>query len=220
MLIDEEGYRILFVHIPKCGGQTIAETFLRSLGYSWYDRDQFLVRQRRIGEEGPGQLTHLALDQYLDLGWINPREFSEFTSFTIVRNPYARVISTYKFLRRWRYIPINTFVTFVIPRLMETDGGYFVKPQTAYTRSKHGVELNATLRIENMEQDFLNFKTRFVGKLPAIDALIERNRESRNRWSFSEVSSSEPTTNLSQKSIRMINEIYRDDFETFGYAML
>lgn len=220
MLIDENGYRILFVHIPKCGGQTIEETFLRSFGYNWKNRDRFLMRSRGIDEHGPPRFAHLTLDEYIDFGWISSEEFSKFTSFTVVRNPYARVISTYKFLWRWRYFPINTFITHVLPRLLETDVGYFVKPQTAYSRSKRGLQLSATLRLEHIERDFSEFTTRFTTKLPAIEALIQRNRDSQYLWSFSNVSSSTPTDRLSRASINTMNRIYRDDFEAFGYPKL
>lgn len=67
-------HEIIFVHIPKCAGRSINDVFNQRF-------DHFTARY--YAKEYPAQ-------------WNN------YTKFTIVRNPFARLVSTYTYIQRHR----------------------------------------------------------------------------------------------------------------------
>ena len=60
-------HKIIFIHIPKCAGQSIENIFLRDLGLSWKERYPLLLRPRKPNEKGPERLAHLYAEEYLSL---------------------------------------------------------------------------------------------------------------------------------------------------------
>lgn len=67
--------KAIFVHIPKCAGISINKALFNSIGGG-----------------------HTTLDQYLNV--FPPSEFNQYFKFTIVRNPWDRVVSAYSFLKQ------------------------------------------------------------------------------------------------------------------------
>ena len=52
-------HRTVFVHIPKCGGQSIETAFLADLGLGWKSRAPLLMGANDRPELGPPRLSHL-----------------------------------------------------------------------------------------------------------------------------------------------------------------
>ncbi|MGR3712482.1 MAG: sulfotransferase family 2 domain-containing protein [Shimia sp.] len=86
-------HKAIFVHIPKTGGQSVATAFLDDLGLDWDARDALLMRPGKDGE--PERLAHLYAREYVEMGFVTPAEFEAFAKFTVVRHPYARMVSEY-----------------------------------------------------------------------------------------------------------------------------
>jgi hypothetical protein len=90
-------HKVLFVHIPKCAGQSIERAFLRNLGLDWLNRHGLLLRHKERHESGPERLAHLYANEYVKFGYINERDFSRFFKFSIMRDPIDRIISELNF---------------------------------------------------------------------------------------------------------------------------
>lgn len=86
-------HKVLFVHIPKCGGQSVEKAFLRDLGLDWKERHPLLLRPKKHNELGPERLAHLYAYEYVKFGYINEIKFTEFYKFSIVRDPIDRILS-------------------------------------------------------------------------------------------------------------------------------
>lgn len=86
-------HRVIFVHIPKCAGQSIEHAFLRDVGLDWEARHPLLLRPRQEGERGPERLAHLYASEYIKFGYISEAEFRAFFKFSVVRDPIDRMIS-------------------------------------------------------------------------------------------------------------------------------
>jgi len=67
--------KAIFVHIPKCAGISLNKTLFNSVGGG-----------------------HTTLDQYIHV--FEPKNFQEYFKFTVVRNPWDRVVSAYTFLQK------------------------------------------------------------------------------------------------------------------------
>ena len=90
-------HKIIFIHIPKCAGQSIENIFLRDLGLSWQERHPLLLRPRKANEKGPERLAHLYAEEYFKFGYIPKEKYDNFFKFSIIRNPVDRILSEINF---------------------------------------------------------------------------------------------------------------------------
>ena len=60
-------HRCVFVHIPKCAGQSIETVFLEDLGLDWSNRSILLLRPNECPDIGPPRLVF----PEVFLKWIN-----------------------------------------------------------------------------------------------------------------------------------------------------
>lgn len=91
-------HRTIFVHIPKCGGQSIERAFVQDLNLTWETRAPLLLRPNDMPEIGPPRLAHLAAIDYVRCRWISPDLFSLYYKFALVRDPLHRAVSICNYL--------------------------------------------------------------------------------------------------------------------------
>lgn len=92
-------HRTVFVHIPKCGGQSIESVFLADLGLIWELRAPLLLRPNDDPRLGPPRLAHLLARDYARYHYLSDELFQSYYSFSVLRDPVARVISLYNYMR-------------------------------------------------------------------------------------------------------------------------
>ena len=92
-------HKIIFIHIPKCAGQSIENIFLKDLGLNWQERHHLLLRPRKDKEKGPERLAHLYAEEYFKFGFISKQSYDKFFKFTIIRNPIDRLLSEINYRR-------------------------------------------------------------------------------------------------------------------------
>ena len=90
-------HKIIFIHIPKCAGQSIENIFLKDLGLNWQERHHLLLRPRKEREKGPERLAHLYAEEYFKFGYIPKEKYDNFFKFSIIRNPVDRILSEINF---------------------------------------------------------------------------------------------------------------------------
>lgn len=94
--------RSVFVHIPKTAGQSIEEFYLRKIGLGWSKRQHVHVGILKAGVRS----AHLFADEYLQ--HMTREQWEYYDKFTVVRNPWARAVSS------WRYLapqmPFNEYL--------------------------------------------------------------------------------------------------------------
>jgi hypothetical protein len=166
MLMICHRFRTVFVHIPKTGGQSIEHVFLKATGLSWKDRAQLLMRRNEDPAYGPRTLAHLFASEYLSCGHMAPIDFEEYFKFSVVRNPWDRLASLYKY----RYADKMSFRQFVLKNVPD-QGSEGVRqraiaPQCKYLFNAEGeVLVNYVARFERLGEEFRTISERVFGQI-------------------------------------------------------
>ena len=131
-------YECIFVHIPKTGGQSIENFFLDNIGLSWDLRAPLLLRSNSIQELGPPRLAHLTASEYIKLKYVSEKIFINYFKFSFVRNPWARLVSHYRYSRLYSLYPFKYFVKNVFLQRYYKKNYWFLRPQYEFLYSNKG----------------------------------------------------------------------------------
>jgi hypothetical protein len=178
-----------FIHISKTGGQAIANAAGIQHGLYWGMYD---------GEYGFGPMCHRLLSHN------KMKDPSQYEWFTVVRNPYDRMISEYNWMKST--IDINEYINNVISNV----GTEECMKGAHYTEQWRYIEKGFTIHVlhyENLEQEFDELMSKYGYKI----SLENRRNGKRNNATRKD---------LTLETIERINRIYEKDFKMFGYEMV
>jgi hypothetical protein len=186
---------ILFVHIPKTGGSTV-EDVLRASGAK-----QALKAPKSVGfSHSTPQHMHWEVTRR----WI-PRHFYNY-SFAIVRNPFARLASEYRWREKFAKSPRPSFDRWVELQFRKYVDDPFILDNHIRPQHEFVGERVQVFRLENGLDKPLRACLTRLG-LPAKPESIPRANQSKS-----------DTIGASPATIERIAEFYADDFVTFGYS--
>ena len=231
-------HKTIFVHIPKCAGQSIETAFLTDCGLDWSTRAELLLRPNTDPERGPPRLAHLLARDYVALGYVDAPTFRDWYSFAVVRDPFSRAVSLY------RHLDLNmSFRRFVLDWLdgqfqdgPESGNFWFVRPQVDFVTGDGDIVVKDILRFESLAQDFrrmadragLRSALRRVNTHENRTAPDQHRRTSvarRLRGAFRAVVTPDRRTRRDDwreyyepDCVSAIRRLYAEDFERFGYA--
>lgn len=147
-------HRTVFVHIPKCGGQSIEAVFLSDLGLTWELRAPLLLRPNDDPRLGPPRLAHLLARDYARYHYLSDELFQSYYSFSVLRDPVARVISLFNYMRivdtQQQPLSFDVFLHKWLARQLEfrsadvvkqndpSNSFYFVRPQVDFITDVDG----------------------------------------------------------------------------------
>ncbi|MFO8237201.1 MAG: sulfotransferase family 2 domain-containing protein [Prochlorococcaceae cyanobacterium] len=204
-IFSKERRNILYIHIPKCGGSSLVESF-RQDGYNVLLQTTGLLPQEAL-LASPQHLTSKSLLSLIDLNKIDE-------VFTIVRNPYDRLVSEYRWTQR---------------RASKGEGGLGFEPWVIEqlrltTLNPHHADNHLRPMMQFLSRDLPCRIFRYEAGLDAIcefynpDSLQppapvgERNR-SVDFWH----GPSPSIQMLSQATLDLVNDFYREDFQLLFY---
>ncbi|MBF0623004.1 MAG: sulfotransferase family 2 domain-containing protein [Magnetococcales bacterium] len=150
-------HRVIFVHVPKVAGQSVEQVFLKRLGLSWApeERKKLLLCANDDPKRGPPRLAHLTAQEYIDLGYVDQQQFSDYFKFGFVRNPWARLVSEYRFRKHPYFRDFKRFVFNHFPTPGWDDRYRHIMPQSDYLYDDQGQCLVDFIgRFENLQADF------------------------------------------------------------------
>ncbi len=178
--------RLIFLHIWKTGGSSM-KTFFKSEKNSCTASHQMCFQI----------INQIGMERYL-----------KYTSFTVVRNPYDRLVSIYFYNKQWmkiRTLNSDSFEEFV-------KSGEFKKfPPMYYTLTYKGkIFCNYILKLENITND--------------LEKMLKELKINKCIKSFPKVRSSKHKNYLEyykdREIINIVNEYYKKDFELFNYELM
>jgi hypothetical protein len=198
-IVYAAGKRIFFAHIPKTGGSSLeiylVERFGKPLALRWREGT------KKRGVISPSQ--HLSADDLLD---VLEHDIDAF--FAVVRNPFKRTISQYKFQSGYGNSILNRFSfstwLHVIIRCAELDPRVYrnhIRPQTKMTPD--GSE------VFKMEDGFAPI-TAWLDEVSGTTSDLEVGHHLK--------SPSKPVK-VYRSDVELIHKYYADDYKTFGYEL-
>lgn len=218
MAIINQTKGFVFVHVPKAAGTSVTNELSK---YTTY-------QDLEIGGTHFGEQIHSAYNKRFDLAKHTPSsgirnvigdvDWDKMFTFSIVRNPYDRVISTYKFLKKWEGTPeefknilgefsdINEYILSDIWE--ESDGPDFIfRPQTFWLTDQNDrskVIVDFVGKLETLDKDLAYIMSCIEGKEIKPSKIPQLNK-------------TEGAFELSKESIEKINHVYARDFKFWGY---
>ena len=209
-------HRTVFVHIPKCGGQSVETAFLTDIGLDWETRAPLLLRRNDNPRLGPPLLGHLTAQEYMTFRYLPEAMFDAYFTFAVVRDPYARAVSLFNYMRFTR--GLVPFCTKYLPRVFELAEEYatpghryrgnyhFVRPQADYVLDADGrIMVDEVVKLEEIATRFDTIRARsgLRADLPHVNHTTDKKAR---------------PSDLTDEARAALRRLYAADFETFGYA--
>jgi len=220
-------YKCIFVHIPKVAGQSVERFFLNRLGLSWEQRQHLHMMKNKNPAKGTEKLSHLAASEYVRCEHISQQEFDDYFKFSFVRNPWARIVSEYRYRNYFRYNSFKDFVMNKMPQPSFKDDYRHVMPQYDMLYDEQGKCLvDFVGRFENLQADFdkvcerLGFED---SKLPYVNSSEKTSRAIRRQlksiiYRNGESEKKHYTEFYDDETRDFVTTYYKKDVETFGYS--
>lgn len=204
--------KAIYIHIPKTGGSAVKHAILQALGYTTsFTTDS--KRPTKVKKEFSltGPQKHRQLVQVIkDL----PNEqVNQYYKFTFIRNPWDRMVSEFHWRQQIyndRKPPPVDFKQFIheIERMQASKTYFFrshIQTQKSFVVDTAGVvALDDIFRLETITTDI-----KVVSAKLDLPLQIKRYNTSTHR-DYREY--------YNKETKQVINKLYRDDIETFGYT--
>jgi len=197
------------------------------LGLDWKeDREALYLHHNDDPGLGTEKLAHLSAAEYVECGHMTAGEFSSSFKFAFVRNPWARLLSEYRYRNYFHHRSFKDFVLHKMPSPGFDDKYRHVMPQYDMLYDKEGnLLVDYVGRFETLQQDF----DRVCEKLAIEDSrLPHRNpsdkksrdlkRKLKNLLFMNGENRHHSLTDFYDDETRdAVADYYRKDIETFGY---
>ena len=223
-------YNCIFVHIPKTAGRSVEMFFMNRLGLDRendVDRAQLLLIDNDDPAKGTEKLSHLSAMEYVHCGHVSQQEFSGSYKFSFVRNPWARLVSEYRYRNFFDHKNFKHFVMSKLPRPGRDDKYRHVMPQTEMLYDRDGnLLVDFVGKFESLQKDFdrvcehLGFES---SGLPHVNSSDKKSRELKRKvrnflYRNGESELRNYVDFYDAETTEFVSDLYRSDIENFGYT--
>lgn len=147
-------HKAIFVHVPKTAGQSIEHYFLQENNLTLENKDQLLIDQRLVEDRGSVNMAHLTAAEYKEFNLLTDQQWDEYYSFAFTRNPWARMVSFYKYMRYYQVMTFDNFLLNQLDVIWENEY-WFLRPQHEFILDREGNQLVDYIgKFENLQDDF------------------------------------------------------------------
>lgn len=188
MIVPDQN--ILFIHIPKCGGSSIAAGLFKKENIAYKTYMQLSKGQHKKYMTDHHQ-KHATASYYKK----KLKSFDDYYKFTVIRNPWERAISSYE----WHQCIRADFDKFI--SIMEKQQHHQVKPILHFVKENDEIIVDDIFTFAQIDKVFDKLK---------LEKFHKKRRNSRKH--FEELNSIQL-----DKLDEMVNRLYKDDIEFFGF---
>ena len=193
-----------------------------------WDRDRAALHLQNNSDPARGteKLAHLSAAEYVACGHISQEEFSRLFKFSFVRNPWARILSEYRYRNYFQHRSFRDFVLNRMPQPGWDDKYRHVMPQYDMLHDDNGKLLvDFVGRFESLQDDFDKVCDHLgIGnsQLPHRNRSDKKSRDLKRKarnWLFSngENQLRSLTDFYDDETRQAVAEHYRKDIDAFGY---
>lgn len=187
--------KCIFVHIPKAGGVSLSKSLFNNLGYG-----------------------HLYIKNYKYI--FNYNEFNNYFKFSIVRNPWDRLVSAYFFLKaggfhdidkKWyinnlsKYQDFDEFVLKWVNKSNIYKWIHFI-PQFEFVTINSKLNVDKIYHIENMDFAVNDLEKRLNKSI----SLSHKNKTVSRKKDYRQY--------YTQKTKNIVEQVYSEDIQLFNYS--
>ncbi|MFD0762125.1 sulfotransferase family 2 domain-containing protein [Lutibacter aestuarii] len=206
-MIDHRN-KVIFIHIPKNAGTSIERTVFNNFDFNLkYSKEYLFGFDNELGIN----LQHLTLNQMIRFKFITKELLSDYNSFAVVRNPFSRAISGYIWLMKDLQIN-DTFTNFLLRKgeftplklkktLRYVEDHFYT--QSHFIKLKDEIKIKNILRFETLEKDIKEYNSNYQ-----LKHHFKKNKKAKIKL----------VKFFTNRNIKLINEIYKEDFENFNYS--
>ena len=205
---------LLFIHIPKTGGQSIVSTF------GLYD--QFTPRNHGKAYDFKNDKSvcfgHADIKTLLEKKVLSYEFYNESFKFCIVRNPYERIVSLFHYLASHQRFQVPyTFKNFIKYLYMNRN----LIPKSSDTNVVNVGDINSQWnQMVSWIPDDIDKIFRFENFADISDEIKQLSQNNCNKKMIHKnLSSHRPYQEYYDGEVRkLIEDLYQDDFERFNYS--
>jgi hypothetical protein len=206
---------------------------LDAVGLSWANRAPLLLRRNDKPELGPPRLAHLTARDYVACKYITAQQFEDYFKFSIVRNPWDRMVSFYKYLGFYKCADFKQFLDKYFMRQLWNSKYWFVRPQHEFIYNENReCMVNYVGKFERLQESInhigesLGLEVRRVPQTNKSHKILPRPalrigdqyRCAKYRYiNRTKKILGDYRAYYDEESISQVAHIYKSDIELFGY---
>jgi hypothetical protein len=202
-------HQAIFLHIGKTAGTAIERVFLPAPRNSKLaNRDILAGFDKELGIF----LAHASLKTVKQLA---PEDlFEKYFKFSIVRNPYARLVSAFNYTCKLHIKRFGSFHGYIrsLPERVESEAaerGAHITPQVRYTHQNGKQAIDLIGRFEELDTAMI-----VLSKRLGMSAPIQLGPKPRRKVRPEHVS----MASYDDELIAIMQKVYREDFDLLGYS--
>ena len=189
--------KVFFIHIPKCGGTSIEKFLAAASG----NIEFFSHDKHKLSPCTPQHIDRTLIHSFFFQGT------NDFQYMAIFRHPLMRIISEYFHANRNLNKPF-TFDQWVVRILKKAKHNKYIRDNHLRNQVDFLVENATVFHFDN------GLNKPIIFSLNALDISIPINNIPHER------KYKKYNITISKKSMQLINDFYKKDFEFFGYGMV
>lgn len=221
IFITKEGFALRFIHIPKNAGTSIENAALKEnikWGFREWTKKKDEKSKNIFKNKNPWKNVYnnkspkirRCFPWHVNYGSLGNNFLEkDDTTFCVVRNPYTKIVSAYKYAhgKKISKEDLNKFIKNKLSNFEKHTywNGCHILPQYKYTHE--GVKCDNILRFENLDNEFEELLKK--NELPNIK--LPKNNKSVTNLSYKD---------LDRESLDLINTVYDKDFKYFNYKKI
>ncbi len=212
-MVINDRRKVIFIHIPKTGGISVEKSIHKALGGDDYILYKNLINipSKYEDKKNKGLFLHSTMKDYRRY---YGTDISNFYIFSIVRNPWRRLVSHYEYLIKPGFnkrindeneMDFSQFIQIYQTRLL----GYTLHGYKDFLEDDYGTQLNRVIKLESINDDLPIVGDEIKLEIKEVLHMNPTDEKLRDHENWKD---------YYNPGLRdRVYKLYKDDIEKYGY---